>query len=70
MKLYGEEWDEINQTAREILSTLEELGVDDRLAILGLCRSIVALSTDSELDMACIYIDRISERLVVNEETI
>ena len=52
---------EINTIADEIFQGVVELNIPNRLAILGLCRAITIIGSEVDLDMACRYIDQLSE---------
>lgn len=61
MVIKGYHIDEINQVSEELKVVLEELGVDQHLALLGLCRCIVRTADSDDLDLACVLIDRFTE---------
>lgn len=62
MTIYrGYDVDEIDDAAGEVLSTIDELSIDPKLALFALCRAIVLMGDQNSLDMACRIIDELSE---------
>lgn len=62
MRVDGYDIDELDRVAEEVLSTLEDaVETDRRLALLAMCRAIVLIADEDELDEACSWIDRLSE---------
>ncbi len=53
---------EVDDTAKEIIQTLCDLDVPNRLALVALCKAIVMISTEEDLDYACKIIDDFAEK--------
>lgn len=53
---------EVDEVAKEIISNLEYENIPRLLAIAGLCKAIVLLGDESDLDNACKMIDEFAER--------
>ena len=64
--IHGYDLDEIDEVAQEIFQVIAEQQVPSRLAIAALCRTIVMMGTDEDLDLACSMIDRIAD--IVEED--
>lgn len=53
---------EIEDTAKEVIHALADLDVPNPLAIAALCKAIVMIANEDDLDMACKLIDDFADR--------
>lgn len=68
LRMHGYDLEEINTAAEEVLNTISELSIPQPLAILALCRAIVNLGTEYDLNVACKIIDDMAELPKIKEE--
>ncbi len=60
---YGFSADEIDQAARDILQSAEDLELPLSLMLLALCRAITVIASEEEIDTACILIDELKDNV-------
>lgn len=53
--------DHIDDISKEVISYLLDTGVEHNLAVLSLCRTLVMICDEAELDLVCSLIDDLSE---------
>ncbi len=52
----------IEDAAKDLIQTLVELDLPQPLAIYALCKAIVLLASEEDLDAACRIIDQMAEK--------
>lgn len=53
---------DIDDAAKEVIQTLCDLDIPNGLAVAALCKAIVMIGTEQDLDKACKMIDDFAER--------
>lgn len=53
--------DDIDDVSKDIVALLLDNGVEHNRAVLALCRAIIMICDDRELDLICTLIDELSE---------
>lgn len=66
-KIHGYELDDIEPLAQDIFQLIAENEVPQPHALVALCRTIVMMATEEDLDIACTLIDRIAEAVAEDQ---